>query len=131
DANYERCIRLLVSNASVIRPAFGSHNIRSLAFAMMAAREQRLHDTAIELQLLYGMAEPVHAALRRMGMRVRAYAPVGELVPGMAYLVRRLLENTANESFLRHAYADADDIEELIRPPVASVGHPPSPRQDP
>jgi len=120
DANYERCIDLLVANAGAVRPAFASHNIRSLAYAMTAARTAGLHDTAIELQLLYGMAEPVHAALRRMGMRVRAYAPVGELVPGMAYLVRRLLENTANESFLRHAYAEADDLEELIRPPHVS-----------
>jgi RHH-type proline utilization regulon transcriptional repressor/proline dehydrogenase/delta 1-pyrroline-5-carboxylate dehydrogenase len=120
DANYERCMRLLVENAGTVRPAFASHNIRTIAYGMTAARAKGLHDTAIELQLLYGMAEPVHAALRKMGMRVRAYAPVGELVPGMAYLVRRLLENTANESFLRHAYAEADDLEALIRPPAAN-----------
>jgi RHH-type proline utilization regulon transcriptional repressor/proline dehydrogenase/delta 1-pyrroline-5-carboxylate dehydrogenase len=125
DANYERCIRLMVEGAGAIRPAFASHNIRSLAYAMTAARGAQLHDTAIELQLLFGMAEPVHAALRRMGMRVRAYAPVGELVPGMAYLVRRLLENTANESFLRHAYAETDDVDELLRPPGA-VESPPA-----
>ena len=64
--------------------------------------EAGLDDTAIELQLLYGMAEPVHTALPRLGLRVRVYAPVGELVPGMGYLVRRLLENTSNESFVRH-----------------------------
>ena len=51
------------------------------------------------------MAEPVHAALRRLGLRVRVYAPVGELVAGMAYLVRRLLENTSNESFIRQRFA--------------------------
>jgi RHH-type proline utilization regulon transcriptional repressor/proline dehydrogenase/delta 1-pyrroline-5-carboxylate dehydrogenase len=117
DANYERCVRLLVGNAGAVRPAFGTHNIRTIAYGIAASRAAGLHETAIELQLLYGMAEPVHAALRRVGMRVRAYAPVGELVPGMAYLVRRLLENTANESFLRHAYAEDENIEELIRPP--------------
>jgi RHH-type proline utilization regulon transcriptional repressor/proline dehydrogenase/delta 1-pyrroline-5-carboxylate dehydrogenase len=125
DANYERCVRLLVSNAGIVRPAFGSHNIRTIAYAITAARASGLHDTAVELQLLYGMAEPIHAALRRLGFRVRAYAPVGELVPGMAYLVRRLLENTANESFLRSRFVEGRDLDELIRAPgVADDGLP-------
>ncbi len=67
--------------------------------------------------MLYGMAEPVHAALRSMGQRLRVYAPVGELVPGMAYLVRRLLENTSNESFLRHRFAEGKELRDLVRPP--------------
>ena len=129
DANYERCARFLVDNAGVIRPAFGSHNIRTLAYAITAARSRGLHETAVELQLLYGMAEPIHGALRRLGYRVRAYAPVGELVPGMAYLVRRLLENTANESFLRHRYAEGRDLEELIRPP--DIGATPDMKPEP
>ena len=107
----------MVDRAGDIRPAFATHNIRSIAYAIAATRARGLHDTAVELQLLYGMAEPVHAALRRLGVRVRAYAPVGELVPGMAYLVRRLLENTANESFLRHRFAEHRDLDTLIAPP--------------
>ncbi len=117
DANYERCTRLLLDHAGIVRPAFGTHNLRSIAYAVTAAQERSLHETAIEIQLLYGMAEPIHAALRRLGMRVRAYAPIGELVPGMAYLVRRLLENTANESFLRQTYAEARELEETIAAP--------------
>jgi RHH-type proline utilization regulon transcriptional repressor/proline dehydrogenase/delta 1-pyrroline-5-carboxylate dehydrogenase len=117
DANYERCVRLLVEHAGTVRPAFGTHNLRTIAYAITAARARGLHDTAVEIQLLYGMAEPVHSALRRLGLRVRAYAPIGELVPGMAYLVRRLLENTANESFLRHRFAEGRELDELIRPP--------------
>jgi RHH-type transcriptional regulator, proline utilization regulon repressor / proline dehydrogenase / delta 1-pyrroline-5-carboxylate dehydrogenase len=119
DANYERCVRYLVEHAGIVRPAFGTHNIRTIAYAVIAARAAGLHETAIEIQLLYGMAEPVHAALRKLGMRVRAYAPIGELVPGMAYLVRRLLENTANESFLRNRYVEGRDLDELIEPPDA------------
>ena len=117
DFNYERCVDLMVERAGDIRPAFATHNIRSIAYAIAATRARGLHDTAVELQLLYGMAEPVHAALRKLGVRVRAYAPVGELVPGMAYLVRRLLENTANESFLRHRFAEHRDLDALIAPP--------------
>jgi RHH-type proline utilization regulon transcriptional repressor/proline dehydrogenase/delta 1-pyrroline-5-carboxylate dehydrogenase len=77
DASYERCVRLLVEHAGAVRPAFASHNIRSLAFAISCARAAGLDDSAFELQLLYGMAEPVHAALRKLGMRTRVYAPVG------------------------------------------------------
>jgi RHH-type transcriptional regulator, proline utilization regulon repressor / proline dehydrogenase / delta 1-pyrroline-5-carboxylate dehydrogenase len=117
DASYERCTSFLIENAGRVRPAFATHNLRSIAYAITASRAAGLHDTAFEIQLLYGMAEPIHAALRRLGLRVRAYAPVGALVPGMAYLVRRLLENTANESFLRQSFAEGRDLDELIAAP--------------
>jgi RHH-type transcriptional regulator, proline utilization regulon repressor / proline dehydrogenase / delta 1-pyrroline-5-carboxylate dehydrogenase len=129
DENYERCVDLLVARAGDVRPAFATHNIRQVAYAIAATRARGLHDTAVELQLLYGMAEPVHAALRKLGLRVRAYAPVGELVPGMAYLVRRLLENTANESFLRHRFAEHRDLDALIAPPDPSPPAPAPPRE--
>ncbi len=51
-----------------------------------------------------------------MGLRVRAYCPVGDLVAGMAYLVRRLLENTSNESFLQEQ-ARGVPLEQLLAPP--------------
>jgi RHH-type proline utilization regulon transcriptional repressor/proline dehydrogenase/delta 1-pyrroline-5-carboxylate dehydrogenase len=137
DANYERCARFLVVHAGTVRPAFASHNVRSLAYGLAAAGAAGLPEGAVELQLLYGMAEPVHAALRRLGYRVRVYAPVGELVPGMAYLVRRLLENTSNESFLRQAQGRA--LRDLLRPPKvderrlpeAEPGPAPRPPTDP
>jgi RHH-type transcriptional regulator, proline utilization regulon repressor / proline dehydrogenase / delta 1-pyrroline-5-carboxylate dehydrogenase len=117
DANYERCARYLVAHAGTVRPAFASHNLRSLAYGLACAQKAGLPEGAVELQLLYGMAEPVHAALRWLGYRVRVYAPVGELVPGMAYLVRRLLENTSNESFLRHRFAEGRALRDLLRRP--------------
>ena len=116
DANFERCARHLVDHAGTVRPAIASHNVRSLAYAIAYAGAQGLHDRAIELQLLFGMAEPVHSALVDMGRRVRVYAPVGKLVPGMAYLVRRLLENTSNESFVRHRFAEGRALDELVAP---------------
>src|SRR5690606_17368400 len=64
-----------------------------------------------------GRARGGDAAVRRLGLRLRVYAPVGELVPGMAYLVRRLLENTSNESFVRHRFAEGRDLDELLAPP--------------
>jgi RHH-type proline utilization regulon transcriptional repressor/proline dehydrogenase/delta 1-pyrroline-5-carboxylate dehydrogenase len=70
-----------------------------------------------EFQLLYGMAGPIKRALVEMGYRVREYCPVGELLPGMAYLVRRLLENTSNEGFLRAKFSDNASAAQLLRDP--------------
>lgn len=126
DANYERCVRLLHDHHGEVRAAFGSHNLRSLAYAITYARHKGLPDTAYEIQMLYGMAEPMHAAIRRLGLRLRVYAPVGELVPGMAYLVRRLLENTSNESFVRHRFAEGRDLDMLLAPPQVDTVPPPA-----
>ena len=117
DANFERCTRILHEHHGTVRAAFGSHNLRSLAYAVMWARSQGIADSGYELQMLYGMAEPIQAAIRRLGLRLRIYGPVGQLVPGMAYLVRRLLENTSNESFVRHRFAEGRALDELLAPP--------------
>src|SRR5262245_66613065 len=63
------------------------------------------------------MAQPLVRALTERGERVRVYMPFGELIPGMAYLVRRLLENTSNESFLRRGFADQESPEVLLADP--------------
>ena len=117
DANFERCVRLLHDHHGEVKAAFGTHNLRSLAYAIEYARDKGIPDNGFEVQLLYGMAEPIHAAVRRLGLRLRVYSPVGELVPGMAYLVRRLLENTANESFVRRRFVEGHDLDELVAPP--------------
>ena len=117
DANYERCARFLHDHHGQVRAAFASHNLRSLAYAVTYARSVGIPDAGYEVQMLYGMAEPVQAAIRRIGLRLRVYAPVGELVPGMAYLVRRLLENTSNESFVRQKFADRRELKILVAPP--------------
>src|SRR5438105_5501219 len=119
DANFERCVRLLHDHHGEVRAAFASHNMRSVAYTVTYARSKGIPDSGYEIQMLYGMAEPVQAAIRRVGLRLRVYAPVGELVPGMAYLVRRLLENTSNESFVRQKFAEGRDLEALVSPPDA------------
>jgi RHH-type transcriptional regulator, proline utilization regulon repressor / proline dehydrogenase / delta 1-pyrroline-5-carboxylate dehydrogenase len=119
DASFERCTRMLLDHHGQVRAAFGSHNLRSLAHAVAYARHRGIPDHAYEVQLLHGMAEPVHEAVGALGLRLRVYAPVGELVPGMAYLVRRLLENTSNESFVRHRFAEGRDLDELLAAPEA------------
>ncbi|MGH8979127.1 MAG: proline dehydrogenase family protein, partial [Acidimicrobiia bacterium] len=117
DAAYERCASMLVANAGDVRPAFASHNARSIAWALCAARKEGLADDAVEVQVLHGMAEALHGAVRDLGVRTRVYVPVGDLVPGMAYLVRRLLENTSNESFVRHRFTEGWEEDALVAPP--------------
>ncbi|PYL01754.1 MAG: L-glutamate gamma-semialdehyde dehydrogenase, partial [Verrucomicrobia bacterium] len=97
--------------------AFGSHNVRSIAYAQALAEELRIDRSRFEFQLLYGMAGPIKRALVEMGYRVREYSPVGELLPGMSYLVRRLLENTSNEGFLRAKFSEHVSAAQLLRDP--------------
>jgi proline dehydrogenase len=100
DRNFEQLTRRLIEGWPHVRPAIASHNLRSVAHAVAANRAAGRADHDIELQVLRGLGDDLAAALAAQGMRVRIYCPVGDMVAGMAYLVRRLLENTANESFL-------------------------------
>src|SRR5207248_4053884 len=81
------------------------------------ADELGIDKSRFEFKLLYGMAAPIKRALVDLGYRVREYSPVGELLPGMSYLVRRLLENTSNEGFLRAKFSDHVSTAELLRDP--------------
>ncbi len=118
DANYEALTRYAMLNHEHLRPALGSHNLRSLAHGMAVARQLGLPPEAFELQMLYGMADAEKQALVELGYRLRIYMPYGELIPGMAYLVRRLLENTSNESFLRASFAEHVSAEKLLMNPA-------------
>lgn len=117
DANFEKLSRVLLDNRALVLPAFGSHNIRSLSHACCYAQRIGLKPTDFELQMLYGMADPIAAAFVGEGYLVRYYVPLGDTLVGMGYLVRRLLENTSNESFLRHTFADHDQIQQLLKEP--------------
>ena len=99
DRSFEACTDALLKAWPHLRPAIGSHNPRSVAQAIVKARDARLPDGSLEFQTLYGMAEGLRTAIAEAGYRTRVYTPVGEVIPGMAYLVRRLLENTSNQAW--------------------------------
>jgi RHH-type proline utilization regulon transcriptional repressor/proline dehydrogenase/delta 1-pyrroline-5-carboxylate dehydrogenase len=120
DANYERLARRLLDHRASLHAAFGTHNLRTLCVALAVAENLGLKPGAFEIQMLFGMAEPERALVRDLGHRVRLYAPVGDLLTGMAYLVRRLLENTANSSFVRLSHHERADIGELMARPAAA-----------
>ncbi|MDJ0568156.1 MAG: L-glutamate gamma-semialdehyde dehydrogenase [Pleurocapsa sp. MO_192.B19] len=117
DLNYERMTQLLLENHEYLYGAIGSHNVRSQALACAIAETLEIPPRRFEMQVLYGMGDKLAQALVKRGHRVRVYSPYGKLLPGMAYLIRRLLENTANSSFLRQNQ-EQKPIAELIAPPV-------------
>ncbi len=121
DAGYEKLTCLLLDHADLVAPAFATHNVRSCAHALVQAARRGLDPRAIEFQALYGMADDLKAALIQTGHRVREYCAVGALLPGMAYLVRRLLENTSNESFLRRKNQGGATADQLLENPVTTL----------
>jgi proline dehydrogenase len=116
DRNFEELTRRLLAAWPHVRPAIASHNLRSVAHAVAANRAAGREDRDLELQVLRGLGDDLAAALASQGMRVRIYCPVGDMVAGMAYLVRRLLENTSNESFLGDQQRGVA-LEELLAAP--------------
>jgi RHH-type proline utilization regulon transcriptional repressor/proline dehydrogenase/delta 1-pyrroline-5-carboxylate dehydrogenase len=123
DACFERVAQYFIENTprkigeGGVKLALGSHNARSIAAALATLEKHGLPKSAIELQMLHGMGDPLKAAAITMGLRVREYVPVGEMIPGMAYLVRRLLENTSNESWLKAGFLDNADVSSLVASP--------------
>jgi RHH-type proline utilization regulon transcriptional repressor/proline dehydrogenase/delta 1-pyrroline-5-carboxylate dehydrogenase len=131
DACFERMSRILLdatprsTGRGGIKLALGSHNARSIAAALAHLDRLGLPRNAIELQMLYGMGDELKAATAEMGLRLREYVPVGEMIPGMAYLVRRLLENTSNESWLRAGFADGATPDMLLASPHGDAARDP------
>jgi RHH-type transcriptional regulator, proline utilization regulon repressor / proline dehydrogenase / delta 1-pyrroline-5-carboxylate dehydrogenase len=121
DWNFEQCAKIILTAHPHLKLAAGTHNVRSMAAVMVTAQKLGLPKRAYEIQMLFGMADAIKAALVKDGVRVREYATIGDLIPGMAYLVRRLLENTSNESFLRSKFADNVSTDSLLRNPGDSL----------
>ncbi len=116
DRNFELLTRRLLDAHPLVRVAVASHNLRSVSHAIAYKRVIGGEDRDLEIQVLRGLGDELQDALASRGFRVRTYCPVGDLVAGMAYLVRRLLENTSNESFL-HEQASGVALEELLAAP--------------
>jgi RHH-type proline utilization regulon transcriptional repressor/proline dehydrogenase/delta 1-pyrroline-5-carboxylate dehydrogenase len=117
DACFEAATTFLLEHADTLRPALGSHNLRSLAHGMAVAEHLGVDRRAVEMQMLHGMGDPEKDAVTAAGWRLRIYMPYGQLVPGMAYLVRRLLENSSNDSFLRAGFVKHVPPATLLAPP--------------
>lgn len=117
DANYEQCTDFLLKSYPYLYLALASHNLRSISVAMNLAKEYKVPQKAIEFQMLYGMGEPIKSNLVKQNYRLREYTTVGDPIPGMAYLVRRLLENSSNEGFIKAKFIDNTDTQLLLQSP--------------
>jgi RHH-type proline utilization regulon transcriptional repressor/proline dehydrogenase/delta 1-pyrroline-5-carboxylate dehydrogenase len=121
DVSYLACARLLLEQGTHVYPQFATHNAHTVAAIWHLARR---HGRAFEFQRLHGMGEELYAAVTRpdgLGVPCRVYAPVGEHEDLLPYLVRRLLENGANTSFVNRIVNENEPIERIVADPVGTV----------
>jgi RHH-type proline utilization regulon transcriptional repressor/proline dehydrogenase/delta 1-pyrroline-5-carboxylate dehydrogenase len=111
----------LLDNYNFVRPAIASHNVRSLSHALSYSQKNNIPKSAFEFQMLYGMLDEIKDYFSENSYLLRVYLPYGDLVQGMSYLVRRLLENTANDSFLRQGFLDGNSEDELLEDPKSKI----------
>ncbi len=120
DQSYERLSGDLVTAYPRVWVAIASHNLRSHAHAEAVREAEGLAAGAVEHQTLFRTAEGITRGLAGMGWSARDYVPLGELLPGMAYLVRRILENSSQAGFLLHSRI-GDSLDELLAPPLPAA----------
>lgn len=123
DVNYIVCAKKLLNATDVIYPLFATHNALTLATVMELANAQ--HATQYEFQCLHGMGDALYDQLVSKTEKVscRIYAPVGSHEELLAYLVRRLLENGANSSFVNRIKNEQLPIEEMIADPIQKLSN--------
>ncbi|MGL1903134.1 MAG: proline dehydrogenase family protein [Fibrobacterales bacterium] len=121
DLNFEILSEVLIRGWEWTRPAIASHNIRSIAHAATIVKELGVPSKHFEFQMLYGMADSLSKAVTSRGFQVRLYTPVGDLIKGMAYLVRRLLENSSSDGFMSQSFTQGIALERLLQNPKVAV----------
>ena len=126
DVSYLACARKLLARRDVLYPQFATHNAHTLAAVLAYAGDRN----GFEFQRLHGMGEPLYhqvvGAQTEAKLPCRIYAPVGSHEDLLPYLVRRLLENGANSSFVNRLQDDAVPVENIVADPVRTVAYLPS-----
>ncbi len=120
DEQFEKLTDLLLRHTDITHAAIASHSPRSMIHALELAKQYNLSSNAFEIQMLHGMGDEYTDSLVRRGVRVTKYGPVGTVQEGMKYFIRRLLENSSNQSILRRIDKD-ENIEGLLRKPDPSA----------
>jgi RHH-type proline utilization regulon transcriptional repressor/proline dehydrogenase/delta 1-pyrroline-5-carboxylate dehydrogenase len=127
DLSYLACARKLLAAPQAVYPQFATHNAHSVAAIYQMADPSRYTPQQYEFQCLHGMGEPLYeqvvgpVADGKLGRPCRIYAPVGTHETLLAYLVRRLLENGANTSFVNRIADSSILLDELVRDPVEQI----------
>jgi RHH-type proline utilization regulon transcriptional repressor/proline dehydrogenase/delta 1-pyrroline-5-carboxylate dehydrogenase len=129
DVSYLACAKALLARPDAFYPQFATHNAHTLAAVLTLAGDRR----DFEFQRLHGMGEALYDEVvgpERMGLACRVYAPVGGHEELLAYLVRRLLENGANTSFVNRLFDEREPVAHIVADPVeetAALGRIPHP----
>ena len=122
DVSYLACARRLLSDQGAFYPQFATHNAHSLAAIIEMAGGEVPAREKLEFQRLHGMGEALYnevTPVEAMGIPCRVYAPVGSHEDLLAYLVRRLLENGANTSFVNRIVDEKAPLDEIVADPIA------------
>ena len=128
DVSYLACARALLAASDVIFPQFATHNAATIAALLQMGAKSA---APFELQRLHGMGEGVYReVLKNPLVGCRVYAPVGAHKDLLAYLVRRLLENGANSSFVHQLADESVGMEDLLISPLRLEPHPSLPLPD-
>ncbi len=123
DVSYLACARKLLAAPDAVFPQFATHNAQTVG-AILAMAGPDFRPGQYEFQCLHGMGEPLYdevVGAEALGRPCRVYAPVGTHETLLAYLVRRLLENGANSSFVNRIADESVAIDDLVADPVAAV----------
>jgi RHH-type transcriptional regulator, proline utilization regulon repressor / proline dehydrogenase / delta 1-pyrroline-5-carboxylate dehydrogenase len=114
EVSYLACAKQILAAADVINPLFGTHNAMTVAHLIALAGD----NTSIEFQHLHGMGDDLYGLMQKEGFKCGVYAPVGRHDVLLGYLVRRILENGANSSFVHRVVDERISIETLTADPV-------------
>jgi RHH-type proline utilization regulon transcriptional repressor/proline dehydrogenase/delta 1-pyrroline-5-carboxylate dehydrogenase len=124
DVSYLACARRLLSDSQAFYPMFATHNAHTLAAVIEMAGGEAAARGKLEFQRLHGMGEPLYdqvTPMEAMGIPCRVYAPVGSHEDLLAYLVRRLLENGANTSFVNRIVDEKAPLDAIVADPIMQV----------
>jgi RHH-type proline utilization regulon transcriptional repressor/proline dehydrogenase/delta 1-pyrroline-5-carboxylate dehydrogenase len=119
DLSYLACADKILSNSHAFYPQFATHNARTIASIQVLAERYKLTPSQFEFQRLHGMGEKLHDMIVADGYASRIYAPIGEHKDLLAYLIRRLLENGANTSFVNLLMDQEVSLDTLLADPRA------------
>lgn len=121
DISYLACARKMLARVDVLYPQFATHNAKTMTDILVMARKFGVSSDQFEFQRLYGMGGSVHEAMQTEGVQSRVYAPIGSYRDLLAYLVRRLLENAANTSFISQLANPSLPLTELVKSPLTII----------
>jgi RHH-type proline utilization regulon transcriptional repressor/proline dehydrogenase/delta 1-pyrroline-5-carboxylate dehydrogenase len=124
DISYLACAQRLLASPDAFFPQFATHNAHTLSAVIEMAGGEAAARDKLEFQRLHGMGEPLYEQVvpkEAMGIAARIYAPVGSHEDLLAYLVRRLLENGANTSFVNRIVDEKAPLDEIVADPVLKV----------